>query len=52
MAPTDENLKLVKQIVNLLVRNNCTVEEGIEILAFAAKAIQQSSKVQFIDDIF
>ena len=46
MKDTEKNMKMAKEVIDILAENNCTVSEALEILDYVTRQIPQGSLVK------
>lgn len=50
MKYNEKNLGAAKSIIDILARENCTIEETTEILSYVQRVIKGTSTVQLSDE--
>lgn len=51
MEATMQNYQLAKQIIALLIKENCTVKQAEEVLSFVGTVIRSTSTVQYSEQL-
>jgi hypothetical protein len=46
MKDTEKNMKIAREVIDILAENNCTVSESLKILDYVTRQIPQGATVK------